>query len=266
MTLSRSRILIVVSLCMIGTTALFLASKRHHPKPKATETPLGSEPQAWALPDPTPNDAHDYKVVIAKLEAERVVLASRYRQAASSAQQAAVMAQARTVVTRSIYTEIFPSWYGTAWDFNGTTEVPQQGKIACGYFVSTVLRDAGWRVQRARLAQQASENIILSLTTDPYVKRFRRVAISDFVTAVKKWGAGIYVVGLDIHTGFIVNTGGEVYFIHSSYVEPYMVVREKASESKILAASNYRVLGKVTADDLFIEKWLLRKEIVTRTA
>jgi hypothetical protein len=27
-----------------------------------------------------------------------------------------------------------------------------------------------------------------------------------------------------------------------------------------------RVLGRVTADDLFIEKWLLRKEIVTRTA
>jgi hypothetical protein len=36
-------------------------------------------------------------------------------------------------------------------------------------------------------------------------------------------------------------------------------------QSAILAASNYRLLGRVTADDLFIEKWLLRKEIVTRT-
>jgi hypothetical protein len=266
MALNRSQILIIVSLCIIGTIGFFLAGKKQYPRAKQTETPLALEPQTWALPDPTPNDAHNYKDALAKLEVERVALASRYQQAATSAQQAEVMAQARTVVTRSIYTEIFPSWYGTAWDFYGTTEVPQQGKIACGYFVSTVLRDAGWRVQRARLAQQASENIILSLTTDPYVKRFRRVAISDFVTAVKKWGAGIYVVGLDIHTGFIVNTGGEVYFIHSSYVEPYTVVRERASESKILAASNYRVLGKVTADGVFIEKWLLRKEIVTRTA
>ncbi len=263
--MNRSRILIVASLCLIGTIALFLA-KKQYPGPRETETSSAFAPQAWALPDPTPNDAHDYKDVLAKLEAERVALASRYEQAASPAQQADVMAQARTLVTRSIYTEIFPSWYGTAWDFYGTTEVPQQGKIACGYFVTTVLRDAGWRVQRARLAQQASENIILSLTTDPYVKRFRRVAISDFVNAVKKWGPGIYVVGLDIHTGFIVNTGGEVYFIHSSYVEPYTVVSEKATESKILAASNYRVLGKVTADDLFMEKWLLRKEIVTRSA
>jgi hypothetical protein len=95
--------------------------------------------------------------------------------------------------------------------------VPRQGKIACGYFVSTILRDAGWKVQRSRLAQQASENIILSLTTDAYVKRFRRVAIGDFVNAVKKWGTGIYLVGLDIHTGFIINTGDEVYNGHDYF-------------------------------------------------
>ena len=265
MALTRTQILIIASLCLIGTIGFFVAGKKQYPGPKQTETTFAVEPQAWAFPDPTPNDARKYQDALAKLELERVALASRYQQAASSAQQADVMAQARSIVTRYIYTEIFPSWYGTPWDFNGTTEVPQQDKIACGYFVSTVLRDAGWRVQRARLAQQASENIILSLTTDPYVKRFRRVPISDFVTAVKKWGVGIYVVGLDIHTGFIVNTGGEVYFIHSSYVEPYTVVRERATESKILAASNYRVLGKITADSVFIEKWLLRKEIVTRT-
>lgn len=259
MALNRSRILILILLCVIVTVALVFAGR----KQRAVKTP--SEPQAWASPDPTPNDARDYKNVTARLETERMALATRYQQAASSAEHANVIAQARTSVTRSIYAEIFPSWYGTAWDFNGTTEVPQQGKIACGYFVSTVLRDAGWRVQRARLAQQASENIILSLTTDAYVKRFRRVAIREFVDAVKNWGTGIYVVGLDIHTGFIVNTGDEVYFIHSSYVEPYAVVREKAIESKILTASNYRVLGKITDDDRFILRWLLKTEIVTRT-
>lgn len=264
MALSRSQILIIILLSTVGTTALFFASQKHYSKAKETKIRLAFAQHAWALPDPTLNDAHNYKDVLAKLEAERVALASQYQQA-SPAQQADVIDRARTVVTRAIYSEIFSSWYGTAWDFYGTTQVPQQGKIACGYFVSTVLRDAGWRVQRVRLAQQASENIILSLTTDPYVKRFRRVAINDFVSAVKVWGAGIYVVGLDIHTGFIVNTGGEVYFIHSSYADPYMVVREKANESKILSASKYRVLGKVTADDVFIQKWLLRKEIVTRS-
>jgi len=274
MAFNRSQILIVASLCVFGVIAIIFASNEQSsqlteiktPVTKGTATPLALERQAWALPAPRPNEARNYKALLAKLEAERQALALSYRQATSANAQAEVIAQARTVITRSIYTEIFPSWYGTAWDFYGTTEVPQQGKIACGYFVSAVLRDAGWRVQRVRLAQQASENIILSLTTDPYVKRFRRVALGDFVTAVKNWGAGIYVVGLDIHTGFIVNTGDEVYFIHSSYAEPYAVLRELATESKILAASNYRVLGKVTADDLFIKKWLLSKEIVTRTA
>jgi hypothetical protein len=264
MTFIKTQTLCVVLLSAIGTIGLFFGGKKQYSKPKQASPALVMKHEAWASPDPTPNDARYYKDVVAKLEAERVNLGLRYQQAASSARHADVVAQARTIVTESIYKEIFPSWYGTPWDFNGTTELPQQGKIACGYFVSTVLRDAGWRVQRVRLAQQASENIILSLTTDLHVKRFRRVPVSDFVSAVRKWGTGLYVVGLDIHTGFIVNTGSEVYFIHSSYVEPYVVVREKAIDSTILAASNYRVLGRITADDLLIEKWLLNKEIVTR--
>ena len=169
---------------------------------------------------------YNYKEVIARLETERLRLASRF-QTASPTERTTLIAEARPLITQSIYHDLFTAWYGTAWDFNGTTEVPQQGKIACGYFVSTVLRDAGLKVERVRLAQQASENIILSLTTEPFVKRFRRVPIYQFVTAVKDWGPGIYIVGLDTHVGFIVNTGEEVYFIHSSYVEPYAVVKER---------------------------------------
>ena len=258
---NKSPILILVPLALLGTIALLFAGTRQDPERRENEAPLAFAQHS----DPVPIDAQGYKDLLAKLEAERIALAARYEQTASPADQASVVAQARTLITRSIYTQIFPAWYGTAWDFNGTTEVPQQGKIACGYFVSTVLRDAGWKLQRVRLAQQASENIILSLTSDTYVKRFRRVAIGDFVDALKKWGVGIYVVGLDVHVGFIVNTGDEIYFVHSSYVEPFTVVREKAIESRILASSNYRVLGKVTADDLFIKKWLLKTEILTRT-
>ena len=35
--------------------------------------------------------------------------------------------------------KIFPYWYGTDWDFNGTTQKPNEGKIACGYFVTCLL-------------------------------------------------------------------------------------------------------------------------------
>ena len=43
---------------------------------------------------------------------------------------------------------IFPYWYGTEWDFNGITESPRKGEIACGYFVSTTLKHMGIRLNR----------------------------------------------------------------------------------------------------------------------
>jgi hypothetical protein len=211
------------------------------------------------------NGPKSYKEAIAKIDAERGALASEYRQANTQAKKKRVIDRARKVITRSIINDLFPFWYGTDWDFNGVTETPNQGKIACGYFVSTLLRDAGWKVERARLAQQPSENIILSLTAEPHVKRFRRVAVGDFAKAVKEWGEGLYVVGLDIHTGFIVNIGGEVYFVHSSYVEPHKVVKERAVESRILSSSNYRVIGKLSGDDQLVTKWFFRSAIPTRT-
>lgn len=229
----------------------------------AADAPTKQQVSIQRSATPVPQATQNYKETIAGIETQRINFASRYL-SATTGDRAAVIAEARTLLTQSIYNDLFPAWYGTPWDFNGTSEVPQQGKIACGYFVSTILRDAGWKVERVRLAQQASENIILSLTTNRHVKRFRRVAIGDFVEAVKQSGPGIYIVGLDIHVGFIVNTGDEVYFIHSSYVDPYTVVQEKAIDSRILAGSNYRVLGNVLADDELIANWLAGKTISTK--
>lgn len=261
-TIKGGRILVVV--LPLAAYFLLVACTSRSPKPGGKPGLPAAAYRVDGSPGSITDDPQHYDRLLTKIESERVDLAQRYQQATSAAEQAPIVAQARDLLIRSIYNGIFPSWYGTRWDFNGTTEVPRQGKIACGYFVSTVLRDAGWRVQRTRLAQQASENIILSLTTEPHIKRFRRIPIADFVKTVKDWGPGIYVVGLDIHIGFIVNDGDEVYFVHSSYVDPFMVVKETALDSKILQTSAYRVLGRITADDEFIQSWLLKKEIGTR--
>ena len=252
---TRLYTLLLITSFALGVGAFLVARNAAH-----VERISKSKPPAASVHRDTTSSSHNYKELLARLEAKRLSLASRYQQA-SPTDRTAVIADARTVITQSIYDDLFPAWYGTAWDFNGTSEVPQQGKIACGYFVTTVLRDAGLKVERVRLAQQASERIILSLTTEPLVKRFRRVAIGDFVNAVKEWGPGIYIVGLDVHVGFIANTGDEVYFVHSSYVDPFMVVSEKAIESPVLIASKYRVLGKVFADERLISDWLLAKRI-----
>lgn len=179
-------------------------------------------------------------------------------------EKSAVLDRASEAMTRAAYYDLFEFWYGTPWDFYGTSETPGQGKIACGYFVTTILRDLGLKVQRAKLAQQASENIIGSLTTDAYIKRYRLKSINEFVEDVRKAGPGIYIVGLDVHVGFILNVDDQVYFVHSSYMDPLCVVKERALESKILTASKYRVLGKISADDELILKWLKGDQFTTR--
>ena len=83
---------------------------------------------------------------------------------ANSIERKTVIKQAKAYLFHELTMEIFPSWYGTKWDFNGTTQVPQEGYIACGYFVITTLRDLGLKVPRVKWAQAASETMILSAT------------------------------------------------------------------------------------------------------
>ena len=134
-------------------------------------------------------------------------------------------------------------WYGTPWDFNGTTELPGDGNIACGYFVTTVLRDAGYSIDRIKMAQCASEQLVKSTCTS--ITRYRNKTLEDFVNAVKQQDYGLYIVGLDNHTGFILNDDHDVYFIHSGVYAPKCALKERAIESPTLRNSTYRVLGRI---------------------
>lgn len=205
--------------------------------------------------------ALDYKKQIVAVEDERNSVFKQYQ---NNSQNSEIAENARRTFVDSVYRKIIPYWYETEWDFYGMSEKPKEGKIACGYFVTTVLRDAGLKVERAKLAQQASEKIILSLTTEDHVKRFRNKNIEEFVKAIDNWGEGLYIVGLDFHVGFLVNDGAKTYFIHSSYIEPRKVVREIALVSKVLASSKYRVAGKISEDNELLAKWLSQKNIPTR--
>lgn len=160
------------------------------------------------------------------------------------------------IFTAAVTSTIIPNWLGTAWDFNGVSETPQQGAIACGYFVTTVLRDAGLPVARIKLAQCASEQMITTLVQPKYVQRFSNIDIVVFVKNVQSQGYGLYIVGLDNHTGFIFNDGTEVYFIHSSIMGTRNVQQEKALTSLVLLQSKYKVLGKISADEKVLSKWI----------
>ena len=135
------------------------------------------------------------------------------------------------IFTSAVTETIAPAWIGTAWDFNGTSEKPRQGSIACGYFVTTLLRDAGLSLSRIKLAQCASEQMITSLIQSKYISRFSNIAMEDFIQEIKTQGYGLYIVGLDNHTGFIYNDGKETWFIHSTFVGTRNVQKENAATS-----------------------------------
>ncbi|MCU0326305.1 MAG: hypothetical protein MUF45_13780 [Spirosomaceae bacterium] len=156
----------------------------------------------------------------------------------------------------SNFKKLVPYWYGTRWSFNGTTQKPGDGSIACGYFVTTVLQDLGVQLNRSQLAQLPSEQMIKNLVSTEDIQRFNNTPIFTFLYQVKHSGKGLYVVGLDTHTGFILNDDSGTWFIHSSGAFPFCVVKQEASKAKILADSRYRVLGKLTGNQEFMRKYI----------
>jgi hypothetical protein len=166
------------------------------------------------------------------------------------------IAQQQKIFTAAVAETIVPGWIGTKWDFNGTTEKPQQGYIACGYFVTTVLRDAGLNLARVKLAQCASEQMIQSLVQPQFIKRYPNWSIENFVQAVEQSGYGLYIVGLDNHTGIIYNDGNNIFFIHSTFVGTRNVQMESAISSSVLQSSKYKMLGKLSADERVLQRWI----------
>lgn len=125
--------------------------------------------------------------------------------------------------------------------------------MACGYFVTTLLQQAGLDLDRVALAECASETMIKSLVQEKYVHRYRRLNYDRFLQAIKQLGEGVYIVGLDYHTGFIICRAGRVFFLHSA---PPGVQLQNAEDASFLAFSTYRVVARLRDDTKLLEHWL----------
>lgn len=158
--------------------------------------------------------------------------------------------------TSVVVDSIISYWYGTEWDFNGTTQTPGKGAIACGYFVSTVLRDAGLSVNRVKTSQASAEIIIRQFAGKNDIKVFHNKSLDTSLAFVKKEGEGLFIVGLDSHVGFLFYDGMNIWFIHSKWVNPKAVVKEEASQSGILYYSKYRVIGKISNNKKLLDDWI----------
>jgi len=133
-------------------------------------------------------------------------------------------------------------WIGTAWDFNGVSQTPRQGEIACGYFVTNILSHIGYQIRRIFLAQQVSSVMIKELTTD--IGYFTSIEkLTKYLDRQEK--QTVYIIGLDFHTGFITKDENEYYFIHSNYINNEGVIKEKINNSAALLSSKNYMIGKL---------------------
>lgn len=163
---------------------------------------------------------------------------------------------AAALMRNAVQEDLFQYWKGTRWNFNGTTETPGKGSIACGYFVTTLLRDMRVPLDREKYAQMASEKMIRKLVSKKAVAQYSNISLPDFVKKIRAKGDHVYVLGLDNHVGLLVCENKQVSFIHSSGRWPWAVVKEDAAESIVLKKSKYRVTGCLTGDEQFMQRWL----------
>ncbi|MEY3898100.1 MAG: hypothetical protein RLZZ214_3621 [Verrucomicrobiota bacterium] len=210
-------------------------------------------------------DPKTYAVLTKDLERWRKDLAARHQKAKSATARTAVEADARAVLEQAL-PAMMRCWLGTPWNFNGTAKGPGAGKIACGYFVATVLKDAGFRVDRYQLAQQASENILRSFLPKESCDLSVGKDYQAFASDAEKREPGVYLVGLDTHVAFLVVGDEGFRFIHSSGSQPWCVVEENRADAGVLQRSKWRMLGNLTADPGALRRWLKAEKIVVRGA
>lgn len=198
-----------------------------------------------------------YQDLVSKVAVKRTELGTTYKNATES-QKDSIVDAAGDYLFDVIVNDFFSQWDGTEWDFNGTTRTPRKGKIACGYFITTVLYDAGFDIPRVNWAQQASEYFITRLSTD--IKRFSNKPVADVKSYIQGKEDGLYIVGLDNHTGFIYKKGSVIRFVHASYYDPKIGVQsEELDSDNPLNRSAYRILGKILGDTM-IRKWLTNEK------
>lgn len=197
-----------------------------------------------------------YQKNLTALQQFRTINAKAYKNASAN-EKNTILKKARTQLESELSQNVFPAWYGTPWDFNGISQTPGEGKIACGYFVSTCLVHIGFKVSRIKLAQQPSQRIIGTFMGRSAMDISSKRSLPDLKKQLMKSGDGIYIVGLDSHTGFVTVKGETITFVHSSYYSnpTQRVVAEPYDTKNPLADSKYRVFGKIFHDDM-LEKWL----------
>lgn len=170
------------------------------------------------------------------------------------------------IFTETLVNKLIPYWYGTSWDFNGYTAVPNTGYIACGYFISTIFEHMGFNINRYKLAQQLpiNEAKTLTLNTELIEIEIINQYPSDYIETIQDTiKEGIYFIGFDSgHVGFILNNGDQLYLIHSNYLQAQGVMIERIENSNVYPMYSRFYFAEISTNIELLEKWVKGEEII----
>jgi len=230
--------------------------------------PVTVSAQSTTTTKPTPEQVTktkraNYKQTLTKLEIWRTEQGKAYK-SGSAKKKAELIATSRKKILTTLTDEVFPAWYGTPWDFNGVSQTPGEGKIACGYFVNTCLRDVGFKLPRIKFSQQPSGKIIRVFCPRSTIKVSSKRSMENITADLNQSGDGLYMVGLDSHVGFILVSGKKHQFIHADYYNRATGVKsEKTTDKNPLSDSKYRMIGKLLTDEM-VKNWLIGHQYALR--
>jgi hypothetical protein len=217
-------------------------------------------------------DAVAYEESLRGIESKRLELGQRWQEARGK-ERAAMRTAARELVLSALTDTVLPAWMGTPWGLgpSSTADRPHQAGmvVGCSYFVTGVLQNAWLRLQnRTRFAQAPSLLMQQALSPAPRdVHRFPGLAPAVLERRIAALGDGVYIVGLNIHTGFLVVRAGKVRVVHASYTPPQEVVDEPLTTSAVIRYSRGRgyVVTPLFRDDRLIDFWLSGRAVPAPT-
>jgi hypothetical protein len=194
------------------------------------------------------------------------------KQQVLAARQQAKLNQISSDSLSSLFTllltqKIIPHWLTTPWSFEGHTAIPRQGEIACGYFVSTTLKDMGFNLNRYTFAQQLPINEAKTLNLGEPVMTISSSSteerISQLDASLKE---GIYFIGFDrSHVGYIQKKDGQLFVIHSNYINAEGVVIERVEASAVFSTYQTLYIAEISTNEALLQKWLLQEPITVVT-
>lgn len=198
-----------------------------------------------------------YKEIKSIVIQNRITYSNLYT---TSIEKKKVIEKTQLEIKTILIDQIIPNWYGTKWSFEGHTEIPKSGNIACGYFVSTTLRDAGFKLNRYKLAQLNPLEEAKIISCGETITTIKNSSLTELKKHFLTLKDGIYFIGLDFHVGYILKEQQNVYIIHSNYINKQGVVKENIEKSKAASSTTYYIVP-ISNNQKLIKKWILNQSL-----